>query len=84
MSRALLIFFLSVCLWEFFTPSNQLGKPAILIGLELGFWTIIDAAESLVLAAVFEYQRLPSLLRHTVIKLAGAAADFSYHNIVSF
>jgi hypothetical protein len=56
---ALLIFFLSFCFWEFFTPFNQLGEPVLLMGLELLFWAVIAGAEGLVLAAVFEYQHPP-------------------------
>lgn len=55
---ALLIFFLSFLFWEFFTPFNQFGEPALLIGLQLLFWAAIAIAEAFAIAAVFESRRL--------------------------
>ncbi|MFZ2089237.1 MAG: hypothetical protein WAU47_11720 [Desulfobaccales bacterium] len=54
---ALLHFVLSFLFWEFFTPFNQFGEPALLIALELVFWAVIALAEGLTLAAVFEFRR---------------------------
>ncbi len=53
---AALVFFLSFLFWEFFTPFNQFGEPALLIGLELIFWATIALVESFVIAAVSEWK----------------------------
>ena len=42
-----MVFVLSFAFWEFFTPYNQFGEPFTLIALELVFWAMIGAAESL-------------------------------------
>lgn len=51
---ALLLFLLSYLFWEFFTPFNQFGEPALLIGLQLLFWAAIAIAEAFAIAAVLE------------------------------
>jgi len=53
---AVLVFFLSFCFFEFFTPFNQFGEPLPLIGLELFFWALIALAEGLAIATVFEWK----------------------------
>ena len=53
---AVLLFFLSFCFWEFFTPYNLFGEPIRLIGLELIFWATIAVSEAFVLAAVSEWK----------------------------
>lgn len=55
---ALLLFSLSFLFWEFFTPFNQFGEPALLIGLQLLFWAVIAIAEAFAIAAVLESRRL--------------------------
>lgn len=55
---ALLLFLLSYLFWEFFTPFNQFGEPALLIGLQLLFWAAIAIAEAFAIAAVLESGRL--------------------------
>ena len=55
---AALVFFLSFLFWEFFTPFNQFGEPAPLIGLELFFWATIAIVEGFAIAAVFEWNTL--------------------------
>ena len=55
---AALVFFLSFLFWEFFTPFNQFGEPALLIGLELLFWATIAIVEGFAIAAVFEWNTL--------------------------
>jgi hypothetical protein len=52
---ALLVWFLSFAFFEFFTPFNMFGEPLPLLAIELSFWVIVALAESLVLAAVFEW-----------------------------
>jgi hypothetical protein len=52
-----LVFFLSFLFWEFFTPYNQFGEPALLMGLQLLFWAVIAAGEGLTIAAVLETRR---------------------------
>jgi hypothetical protein len=51
---AALVFFIAYVFWEFFTPFNQFGEPALLVGLELVFWAVIALAESFAIAAVME------------------------------
>lgn len=53
---AALVFFLSFLFWEFFTPFNQFGEPALLIGLELIFWATIAIVESFVIATMSEWK----------------------------
>jgi len=53
---AFLLFFLSFLFWEFFTPFNQFGEPALLIGLQLLFWAVIAIAEAFAIAAVLEFR----------------------------
>jgi hypothetical protein len=51
---SLFIFVMAFLFWEFFTPFNQFGEPAWLIGVELLFWATIALAEGFVISAIIE------------------------------
>jgi hypothetical protein len=53
---SLLMFVMAFLFWEFFTPFNQFGEPAWLIGVELLFWATIALAEGFVISAIIERQ----------------------------
>lgn len=47
-----LVFLLSYSFFEFFTPFNMFWEPLWLVAVELTFWTVVAAAEALVIVAV--------------------------------
>jgi hypothetical protein len=48
------VLFSQFAFWEFFTPFNQFGEPALLIAVELSFWAFIALAEAVAIVSAFE------------------------------
>lgn len=55
LSFSLIVFFMTLAFWEFFTPFNQLGEPLGLIAIELCFWALIAIVDGLAISVIMEY-----------------------------